>query len=160
MEDYYTHSLPDNLYAAYRNIREFHQESLLSYNLCRDIAITQQLLTYSNRKGPYNEITGVFSVLMSSYEGVFDFDSSRLIYLGTDVVCLGQWSLLRDGYFREPDAFIEWARYINEHGLFSPDVPVEPYINAYINAASRDIVEPLGEPIYGTDRVEVYRFVE
>ncbi len=160
VEDYYARALPADIHESYKAIRDAKRD-FTSFELCRDLKSAMLLRRYSDRNVSANEVIAIFSELLAGVKGKFDWDASNLAFLGADVVDLSGWSLLSAGYFVKPDLFVNWKHYINENGLFSADVDVDAYVQAYKHAAARDErIEPLCEQIYGIDGVSVYRVGE
>ena len=100
-EDRLGNVLPDSLVRARDDIHRANSD-LSELELCSDLQVATQLLHYSNRSAPANELIAVRSDVLAPLKGVITVAAPDVQWLGYDVVALGQQSLLGDGLFAVP----------------------------------------------------------
>lgn len=87
-----------------------------------------------------NEVITVHSEELEALKGSIEIDL-KVNWIGFDSVCLGESSLLRDGFFSVPGVFSEYESTVNNFGLFGKKENAERYVEAYMAAMGRDLVE-------------------
>lgn len=135
---YYAGDLPEDLRHEYEVIQ--NNSDILKIAVSKNYDVTHKMLDYVNRSHPTNEIVAIqSSLLVNDVElEVGAFESA-----GFDVLSYGYWSLLNEGLFHVPSAFVGWDQYLNSNGLFiSPDM-VDEYVDVYRASAHAGEVEPL-----------------
>lgn len=153
-EDFYHGVLPSNIQQA-RQLIKSNNVDFTGIDLCKDWALTIELLEYSNRHFLANELIAIRSELLNEIKGVAYIDTLEISWVGYDIVSLGNWSLLYAGLFTSPEYFAEWQYLVNSCGLFSSPTHCSEYIQAYRIAAGQGVVEELPDSPYGIDIIEI-----
>jgi hypothetical protein len=158
----YKGMLPAEVKAKHDRIWD-ENHGYLGLTICQDLSVTYELLEHSNQMKTENELIAVRSKRLIEITGAIEMDSSKLKWLGYDVVALAEWSLLAEGLFIKPHVFPGWETHLNEFGLFHIREKALEYGEAYLQASHREEVEPLGEDLfdlgYGIDAIEVGRVI-
>jgi hypothetical protein len=116
--------------------------------LAKDVNLARDLLAYSNRIAPLNEIIAIRSTQLDEAKGNFDAEIP-IEWLGIDVMGEGEWSLLSGGLFAAPEHFGEWTTRINKSGMFDRSEDAAEYEKAYQAAVTLGRVEELAPPSDG-----------
>jgi len=155
-EEFYKGTLP----SAIQQLRQSlvaSNDDFTGMKICKDLEMCKSLLEFSNLVEPQNEFIVVRSPMLTDVKGAIEIDEDSYIWLGYDCVSLGNWSLLREGLFRSPGSFAEWATIVNEHGLLPSPTLVDDYVRLYAGAAATDQVEEVPVSPYGISPVEIGR---
>lgn len=155
-EAFYNGDLPPALKQLRQAIKDDNSD-FSGIDLCKSLDIARQLLTYSNRDQPQNEIIVVRSAALTKIKGTVTVPKQDISQMGYDLVSLGNWSLLASGVFTRPDRFTKWKEYVNSFGLFSSSTDLLEYIAAYEAAAQAAAVEELPHSPYAIDVIEIGR---
>lgn len=158
-EEFYSGALPEGV-ARLRKALDQSNDDLTGLRLCQDLSVTRSLLEFNEHSRRVNEIIAVGSNKLSGIKGTVDFDESKGLRLGYDLVSLGNWSLIREGLFRSPASFPEWENLVNEFGLLSSTAAAASYTEAYEAAALAGQVEEIPGSLYGLDVIEVVKVLE
>ena len=106
----------------------------------------------------HNEIVALYSPTLEKLKSRASCERSSIAFLGLDVVGIGEWSLIREGLFGATALQAEWAKALNEWGLFESQQDCAEFADAY-RAASRQLnVEELGRETR-VESIAVYRVV-
>jgi hypothetical protein len=141
--------LPVGLAAIWQELRRssmaFHApECLVDYKEAKEV------LRFS---GPTSEMIAIWSSEIEQIKGATDC-ALALEYLGMDCVCLGEWSVIRDGVYLLPDQFEGTVSKLNQWGLLTSEPDCRELADRYLELASMEIVEPLMEnPKFSNIRV-------
>jgi hypothetical protein len=155
-EEYDNGGLPPYVQKIYKSIQN-HCLDFTGIELCQDMEEAHLLLEWSNRIHPVNELIAVYSERLAELKGTIDIDPSNISMIGYDIVALGWWSLLSEGYFTQPACFSRWAEWINANGLLSAANIVDDFVKDYEAAVMKGAVEELPELIYGIEAIEIGR---
>jgi hypothetical protein len=122
----------------------------------RDFTGLKLLTNYSDAVAVKNnwhevsEIIALWSPELEQIKGGINCEI-ELIDIGLDCFCLGEWSVLLDGVYAQPEYF-EWAvGRLNQHGLLSSDSDCSAIFDRYLELARTDIVEPLEDGAKATN---------
>ena len=154
---YYENVLPTSVCAKYKAIRADSSRGLW-WATCRDFTSASELANISWQAGRDDTLLAVYSPYLAE---VFDrggWEEPMAIFLGFDLVSVGEWSLLRALLESEAIPTDEILHFINKSGLLqeaSSSCAVEKY---YRNRAARNLVEPIADIDSGgvVDLVSVY----
>jgi hypothetical protein len=160
VNDYYDNKLPDNIRTIYSSILDQIEHFIGAREVCNNIENARCLLEYCNHTNKSNELIAVYSKYISTYIGSYEHDISYYTFNGIDLIAFPEFSLLASGFFSQPKLFTKWTKFINNNGLFKPHTPFNDYIAEYLDLASKDMVEPLGELEYTYDQVLIYSLNE
>lgn len=147
---------PDPHLCGLRDTLQEANPDLTGLDLTRRLGLARELLEFSNRGGQANELIAVWSKKLEQIKGAEE-SSVPVEWRGLDVVSLGHWSLLEDGYFAVPEAFPDCASLLNAEGLLRDEPCAVEYEQRYRSAESAGAVEELIEEPYGVDRLWVGR---
>ncbi|MGH9874447.1 MAG: hypothetical protein ACRD9S_18485 [Pyrinomonadaceae bacterium] len=157
-EELYAGVLPANIAQARQLIEEDNNDDFTGIKLCKDLDTALALLKHSNRLEAANELIVIRSEKLTEIKDAIDFDTSRVSWIGYDVLILGDLSLLRAGLFTSPSSFPGWGDRLNELGLFSSRALLDEYVRAYEAASLKGAIEQLPRnTMYGIDMVEIGR---
>ena len=155
-EEFYNGALPESV-APLREALSRGEDDLTGLRLCRDLSTARALLEFNAYSRRVNELIAVRSDKLAGIKGTVGFDGAAALSLGFDLVSLGNWSLLREGFFRSPSFFPLREHVLNEFGLLRAPAAVHEYVELYEAAALAGEVEELPESPYGIDVIEVQR---
>lgn len=105
--------------------------------------------------GKQSEIIAIWSPELDEMKGSFHCDV-ELNYLGIDCFALGEWSALLSGVYACPEYFTQTVAQLNQHGLLTSEAECDALFDRYLDLATSEIVEPLGE---GTKATNIRVFV-
>jgi hypothetical protein len=152
-EDFYTGKVAHDVRELARGIHEANHD-LTGITVCRDAEVASVLLKHANRRGLANELIVVRSPQLDVIKGTVDINWP-IEWLGYDVMGLGEWSLISNGLFIDPEYYARWVPQINRFGLFDDCSFVEEYIAAYEEAVAKGKSEPLAPLESGFPRIAV-----
>jgi hypothetical protein len=155
-EDHYGGRLPEDIEVQWNALLQQNPD-LTGIKICKDLSVAAQLLQYSNRRQPWNELIAIASPTLTSIKGIVSDCPATRQLLGYDVVSLGWWSLLRDGVFLNLPYFAAWVARLNEYGLFPEPTYLDTYVDSYYEAAREGLVEELPEQVYEITAIAVWR---
>jgi hypothetical protein len=153
--DFYQGISSPSMKAWYLELREQNGD-FSGIKTTRDQRTATELLCHYNEKAPENELISVYSEKLSKLKGVFDCAAPYTV-LGFDVVNLGHWSLLAEGYFLRSEFFAGIKREINRHGLLRSPEATEQVVESYQHAVLAGALEEFPPPVYGFDTIQVCR---
>lgn len=139
---FYDKSLPEDLVAKRATIWA-ESPADLDFKLCADLLDVKALLNFSNRTGTESEIVAIDSDLLARYPAI-SVGEVEIEWLGSDVYTHGFGSQLLGGIFSRPEAFSEFIKDLNGHGLFEiGSSAVQSYKEAYVARAAQTGLEPI-----------------
>lgn len=155
--DYYNKTLPEQIKKLYEPINK-GTDDLTGIDVCKDFQVAVELLNYSNRDRKVNELISFRSEKLKEIKGAIEFDASKIVWLGYDMMKLGEWSLLTDGLFLKPEYFQGWEKRLNKNGLFDDPSLLDDFVATYQALAEKEIVEPLSDDErHSFDAIEIGR---
>lgn len=157
-DELYSGNLPADLKNIHDAIKKSNDD-FTGLAICTDFQAALQLLEYSNRKVRRNELIALTSPKLSEIKGSFELHPQRVEWLGYDIVSLGNWSLLREGFFVQPDEFKDLRQRLTSAGLLSDLEIATAYVQDYLAASNKGHVEELPESSYGIESIYVGRVV-
>ena len=122
----------------------------------QDYEMVLEALRISNASKETNELLVIDSIKLREIKGGTQLNKD-VHWLGYDVIKLGGWSWIEEGFFIRPDLFSEFQKFLNEDGLFNQDFvdhQLERFVQRYLELAASDIVEP---PMNESSEVECIR---
>ncbi len=111
-EPYYEETLPVHYSKLFRSL-----ELTNVITLTQELEIAQDLLFFSNKDEPLNELITIYSKGLERTRGSLR-TALKIKWLGEDVVCGGIGSMLMEGIFTKPYLFSDFTNYLNQYGLF------------------------------------------
>jgi hypothetical protein len=145
----YDERLPAALLSIWQ---ELQRSSIGSFapKCLEDYEQAKEVLRFS---GPLSEIIAIWSPELEQIKGAADC-AFALECLGIDCICLGEWSVIRDGVFARPDQFPETIPKLNPWGLLTSDSDCKELVDRYLELSATEIVEPLKDnPEFANVRV-------
>lgn len=157
-EAFYRKMLPPNVQHTLEQIHAANPD-LSGLVLCRELPVARRLLEFANRDEVRNELVVVRSPELARIKGTIDLNEQVSCWLGYDYVKLGEWSLIREGFFRAPQEYLTWQATLNRYGLFDSPSLLRAYCDHYREAAYRGISEDLewSEDHFKFDAIEIGR---
>ena len=141
-EGFFFKKLPDQLTQLRREIRTSNPDNS-DFKLLFDLSKVVSVLNYSNQHDDINEIIVLQSDVLRKTKGSFYCDA-EIKWLGTDIYCHGYGSLLREGIFTKPNAFIDFSNMINKFGLLNMDNEnIDSYIQHYLKCSTKHNLEEI-----------------
>lgn len=139
--DYFAKRTPQTIVQLAKEINN-KNDDVTGIEVCQDIAVAHELLSYSNRHMNNNELVAVRATALNDFKGTMD-TMLRVEWIGFDFVALGEWSLIANGMFMYPEDYSAWFERINRFGLFDDAALLRDYALAYEEAVKADRSEPL-----------------
>ena len=139
---YHAGTLSPSLKAIYRKLLKENRD-LTGIRITKHLDDAAIILDYFRQEVEHNELFVIFFSFFQAIKG--HVECSRSIqWLGYDAFCIGQWSLLKNGYFISPSHFTDLMLDINEHGLLASADNLERLTRRYVELTREEIVEDLG----------------
>ncbi len=156
-EDYYGGRLPPILRSVYELMRSDESRGLW-WVTCKDRAAAVPFVEFERERGRSVEVLAVRSPYIASSQDRQEWEEPRAIFLGVDVISVGEWSLLRVIQESQHPASDELKAMVNDAGLLSDTHSVRTIERKYRELASANIVEPIAAPDSGivVEAVETY----
>jgi len=144
IRQFYTNLIDDNADSTGIEVSKNIDEASAALTYCNE--------TFRDNDDPFaNELICIRSDKLAQIKGSFDFDASRVKWLGYDIISIGHWSLLCDGLFVHPTYFANWLPYLNKKGLFSTKGIMDGFYKTYQEAVKAKQSEELVNSPYGTE---------
>jgi hypothetical protein len=140
-EDFYSNRTPEDVRMLGTTLRNSNRD-FTGIDLCRDEEAASKLLAYSNRSAPSNELIVVRCPELENVNGASKINCT-VDWMGYDVVAIGEWSLIAEGVFRNPEYFSKWLPRINPFGLLTDPAAIAEYISTYESAIATGQAEPV-----------------
>lgn len=144
-EDLYSGAIDPSARERYLALRSMNDASSAIMTV-GSLADAEFFLEYSNKRASANEIVAVFSTDLAKLKGSQHWPTLEGSWLGFDVLLLGHFSLIREGYYRCPQAFSSVANKIGAAGLLLDQMDARQYVEVYRAAADEGRIEELPDP--------------
>ena len=156
-DDYYGGRLPPILRAAYEAMRSDEARGLW-WVTCKELAAAIPFAEFVRGRGRSVELLAVRSPYLANSQDRQEWEEPRAVFLGVDVISVGEWSLLRAIQESRHPACHELDIMMNDAGLLPDASSVSTIEQRYRELASENIVEPIAGPNSGIviEPVEVY----
>jgi hypothetical protein len=146
---YYDRRLPAALFSIWQELQR-SSIGFLAPECLADYEQAREVLRFS---GPTSELIAIWSPELEQIRGAPDC-AFALEYLGMDCICLGEWSVIRDGVYLHPDQFPETIPKLNPWGLLTSDSDCKELADRYLELSATEIVEPpMENPKFANVRV-------
>jgi hypothetical protein len=139
-EDFYANRVPDEIRTMALALKE-NTRDFTGLDLCGNVEAASVLLAYSNRHEVSNELIVIRSPGLEEFKGSIEVEC-QVNWIGYDIVAIGEWSLIGQGVFRNPDYFSAWLPRINPFGLFNDATLLVEYVSAYEKGVADGQAEP------------------
>jgi hypothetical protein len=156
IDEFYEKKLPDAINRIYKQSND-ETNIVPSVQLIRNYEDAKTVMEYINRKNNLNELTVIYSDVLTEVRGAIDFEAERIEWLGYDVYVFGGWSFILEGIFFRPAYFSKWAELLNQNGLFPSKIGVDEFIQDYLVCGKDNLVEPYNPAIDIIDTIRVGR---
>jgi hypothetical protein len=156
-ERYYAGTLPDSIRTAY-DVQRKNASHDLWWLTCNDLPQAMTLADFSRQQGMSVELIAIHSPYLAQVREQDSWEEPRARSLGSDVVSIGEWSLLRAGLEEAPDSVAgELATLVNSAGLLRDPTHASTIEQRYRELAEANIVEPIADAASGLiESVAVY----
>lgn len=148
-DHFYEGRLPKEERSRFEHI-SLHEPHDLWWPVSREIGAAHELLAYSIANGPPCELIAVSSPYLSSLRFRAETSGRPLHFLGTDVISVGEWSLLKilqEHVLEDPSHPLPFI--LNEHGLLRDGRDVGKVEVLYREWAELGRVEPIADVASG-----------
>jgi hypothetical protein len=152
-DDFYAKKTPEEIRMLAQSIRT-NARDFSGIELCPHAEAAYRLLQYSNRNGDTNELIAVRSTELEATKGTVETELP-LEWMGYDIFALGEWSLIAEGFFRNPGYYSRWAPSINRFGLFDDPSLLNQYASTYETAVAEGISEPIAPKSAGLGKFSI-----
>ena len=140
---YYAKKLPKNISAEYDRMRDRNRAIGLATDCNDNYDRALEILEFSNTGADRDELIIVQAPWVKEGLHTIPIDGLSIEWLGYDCGSPGEWSLILQGCFWNPQPLPTHAERLNGYGLFDEWTDCEGLYVDYVEASRDDSVEPL-----------------